>query len=187
MDYKIIYYYYNNGFACYYVEHDDKDSKFKQIDLMELNKPENRFHSYGLFETYEKNHKNLIKFKEDMITWTDEIKSVKIKTKSKKFYNLDYYKYYHHNDAVYLQFKSKNKKESLESIDKVNKTEFFIHERCRNSGLVILNDIYKNVKTECYGYDYTRFYTNELLVMKIPTKQGTIKIFNKDEIEYGKT
>ena len=182
MDYNVIYYYTNNELACY-IEHGDDLNEYKTIDIKELNKPEHKFHSFGLLDGYEKNHESLIRFKQNMITWMNEIKSVTVLTKFKKHYNLKYYKYFSHNDAAFLEFKRHNK-EMFDEMEFMNKEEYYIHERCRNSGLMTLNNDFKNKPTQCYGYDFTRFYVHQLLNMKIPKKQGkkeSLKI-----VEYGK-
>jgi hypothetical protein len=181
----IIYYYYNNEFA-YYIEHDDITDQLKFIDIRELNKPEHKFHHFGLFEDYEKTHEGLKRFKKDMIQWTDkEIKTVGIKTKTKKYCNLDYCnKYLSHNHAVYLFWKGKTDIQTLNSIEPVSKDEFFISERCVNSGLISINPGYINKPTEMYGYDYSRYYTNLLMRMKIPIKQGTKNVFQ--DVAFGK-
>ena len=82
-----------------------------------------------------------------MITWMNEIKSVTVLTKCKKHYNLKYHKYFNHNDAVYFEFKRHNTN-LLKEMEFMNKEEFYIHERCRNSGLMILNNDFKDKPTQ---------------------------------------
>ena len=60
--------------------------------------------------------------------------------------------------------------------------EFYIFERCLNSGLICLNLDYKNIPTQSFGYDFSRYYTNLLLGLKIPTRQG--KKLNLDKIDF---
>ena len=194
-EYTIIYYYSNNNIA-YYIEHNDDTNELKTMDFRDLSKPENKLKCYGSFENYLKTHKSLIQFKKDMIQWVEEIKSVEIKTALKKIegkekkirkrFNLDYYQYFNHNDAAILEFKKHYGKDNMEKIEPVDKEEFYIHKRTRNSGLVIVNDDYCNTPIQCYSYDYPRFYVHELLCMTVPLKRGCKKIFLETEINYDK-
>ena len=72
-------------------------------------------------------------------------------------------------------FSSKLCKEKLKLFESVNEEEFLIFERCSNSGLICLNLDYKNIQTDCYGYDFSRYYTNLLLDIKIPMCPGIKK------------
>ena len=180
-DYVIIYHYSKNE-TTYFIKHDDDLNTLTQIKIFEMNKKENRYHCFGLFDNYEKSHQSLIKFKNDMITWTNEIKNVKLKRKSGKYFSLNYYKYYNHNSAVLLEFKS-HSQNMLDLIEPMNKEEFYIHERCRNSGLIILNDEFKNKPVQCYSYDYTRFYVHELFNMQVPKNRGKKQVFENIDFE----
>ncbi len=40
--------------------------------------------------------------------------------------------------------------------------------------LIGLNPEYRNKPTQCYGYDFSRFYVNMMLDIKIPKKPGII-------------
>lgn len=181
MNYNVIYYFVENK-KIFYI--DDNDDKLKTMDLFNLNKPENKLHSFRLFEDYEKSHQDLIRFKKDFNVWVEEIKKVKLQVgRKKKFYKLDYKKYYSHNDAVYFYFTSKLCKEKLELFDNVSEDEFYIFERCVNSGLICLNLEYKNKPTKCFGYDFSRFYTNLLINLRIPIKPG--KKYNLKSVEFG--
>ena len=181
MDYKAIYYYIRNK-QIFYV--DDEDDELKTLDFSLLKKPENKIHSFRLFDGYGNSHQDLIRFKKDFNIWVNEIKQVPIQVgRKKKYYRLDYKRYYSHKDAVYYYFSSKLDKEKLERFDKVTEEEFYIFERCLNSGLICLNLDYKNKPTECYGYDFSRFYTNLLLGLRIPSKSGTKETL--EDIEMG--
>ena len=186
MDYKIIYYYYDSK-NIYYIE--DNSNELKTLDKLKVNWKENKFHSFRMFENYENSHTDLIRFKNDFNIWVNEIKSVKLKVGRKnKFYHLDYKKYFSHNDAVYYFFSSKLSKEKLELFENVDEEEFYIFERCLNSGLICLNLDYKNIPTDCYGYDFSRYYTNLLLDLKIPMCPGIKKKLENldfDNLDFG--
>ena len=170
MDYIAIYYYYDTS-NIYYI--DDNSDELKTLDKLKINWAENKFHSFRMFENYENTNTDLIRFKKDFNIWVNEIRSIKLKIgKKNKFYHLDYKKYFNHNDAVYYFFTSKLCKEKLELFESVNEDEFYIFERCLNSGLICLNLDYKNIPTDCYGYDFSRYYTNLLLDIKIPMCPG---------------
>ena len=148
MDYIAIYYYYDSS-NIYYI--DDNSDELKTLDKLKINWAENKFHSFRMFENYENTNTDLIRFKKDFNIWVNEIRSVKLKIgKKNKFYHLDYKKYFNHNDAVYYFFTSKLCKEKLELFESVNEDEFYIFERCLNSGLICLNLDYKNIPTDCY-------------------------------------
>ena len=186
MDYKVIYYYYDSK-NIYYIE--DNSNELKTLDKLKINWKENKFHSFRMFENYENTHTDLIRFKNDFNIWVNEIKSVKLKVGRKnKFYHLDYKKYFSHNDAVYYFFSSKLSKEKLELFESVNEEEFYIFERCLNSGLICLNLDYKNIPTDCYGYDFSRYYTNLLLDLKIPMCPGIKRKLDNldfDNLDFG--
>lgn len=137
-----------------------------------------------MFEDYHNTHNDLIRFKKDFTNEVEEIKKNPVKNpKTKKYFKLDYKKYHSHNDAVLFFFKSFVDKDVFDSFENVCKDEFYIYERCLNSGLITLNLEYKNKPTECYGQDFSRFYPNLLINLRIPQSKGK-KVFLKD-VEYG--
>ena len=172
MDYTTIYYYSDNS-SIFYI--DDESDELKSIDKLKPNWAENKYHSFRMFENFN--------------IWVNEIKTVKLKIGRKnKFYYLDYKKYFNHNDAVYYFFTSKLCKENLELFESVNEDEFYIFESCLNSGLICLNLDYKNISTDCYGYDFSRYYTNLLLKLQIPSTKGKKSKINNldfDNLDFG--
>jgi len=178
IDYKVIFYYRENSKACY-IRDDDDTNKLLTIDIKELNKPENKFHSFMMNNDYYKTYEDLIKYKNDFNQFHKEINSIWLKTKSGKKYKLYYKKYHNHNDAVLYYFFSKNEKSFMEEFEPITEDEFYIFERCYNAGLITLNLEYKNKPVQTYGNDYSRYYTNLLINMKIPTKPG-VKTTIKD-------
>ena len=65
-----------------------------------------------MFEDYEDTNTDLIRFKKDFNIWVNEIKSVKLKVGRKnKLFNLNFKKYFSHNDAAYYFSKCKLCKE----------------------------------------------------------------------------
>lgn len=182
MEYRVIYYYVENNEIIYI---DDLSDSLQKLDnILNLNKPEYKLHSFRMFESYENTHQDLIRFKTDFTNWVNEIKTVPIKVGRKnKYYRLDYKKFHNHNDAVYYYFASKNKKEQLELFENVNEDEFYIYERCLNSGLICLNLDYKKIPSQSYGYDFSRYYTNLLLSLRIPTTPGEKKILETVDLE----
>ena len=183
MDYNVIYYY-NVGGITNYIEDKDDTNTLKFIDVKELNKPIHKFHSFGLFEQYTKCYEDLIKFKVEFTKCCDEIKNIPLKTKLNKYYRIDYKKFHSHNDAVLFMFKNKITNELFDSFKKVSKEEFYIFERCLNSGLICLNLDYKNKPTKCYGYDFSRYYANMFQKISIPKSQGVVSSLEK--VEFGK-
>ena len=184
MEYNVIYYFLSNSIITYIRDDDDTNTLYT-MSFRELNKPENKYHSFRLFEDYENTHEDLIKFKTNFTKDVDEIKSKSIKDiRSKKYFKLDYKKYHSHSDAVLFFFKSTISSEDFNQFEQVNKDEFYIYERCLNSGLITLNLDYKNKLTQCYGTDFSRFYPNLLLSLKIPFVSG--KKEQLKNVEFGK-
>jgi len=183
MDYKVIYFYSQND-EVFYIEDEDKNNTLHETTMKELKNPENKFHHFHAFENYYKTHSDLIKFKEEFNTLTNEMKSVKLKTLNGKIYALYYKKFYNHNNAVLNVFLSRNKSNLMEQFEPITQEEFYIFERCLNSGLITLNLDYKNKETKCFGYDYSRYYTHLLTIMRIPTKAGVKHIL--DDVKWGK-
>lgn len=181
MDYKVIYFY-SQGDKVYYI--DENSNTLQTTTLSELKNPENKYHHFHAFEDYYKTHEDLIKFKNEFNILVDQIKSVKLKTVNGKLYSLNYKKFYNHNNAVLNVFLSRNQTGLMSSFEDITQQEFYIFERCLNSGLITLNLDYKNKPTECYGYDFSRYYTNLLNSMRIPTKTG--KIYKLDDVKWGK-
>jgi hypothetical protein len=186
MDYKVIYYY-STEKENHFI--DDDSDELKSVEKINFNFAQNKYHCFRMFEDYETTHTDLIRFKKDFNKWVEEIKSVKIQVgRKKKYYYLNYKKYFNHNDAVYYYFSSKLCKEKLELFEPINEDEFYIFERCLNSGLICLNLDYKNKPTQCYGYDFSRYYTNLLLSLRIPTSQGrklTLDKVDFSNLEFG--
>ena len=60
--------------------------------------PNNEVHHFEVFKGYEANDEGLIKYKTDLIKWSDELKENDI-------LNIDYLKYYCHYSAVEMMFK----------------------------------------------------------------------------------
>ena len=186
IDYKVIFYYRENSKAYYIMDIDNSNELFT-IDIKELNKPENKLHSFTMNNDYYKTHDDLIKYKSEFNQFHKEILSVWLSTKTGKKYKLDYKKFHNHNDAVLYYFFSKNEKSFMDKFEPITEDEFYIFERCYNAGLITLNLDYKNKQVQTYGNDYSRYYTNLLKNMKIPTKAGvktTIKYLD-NKLKFG--
>ncbi len=172
LNYNVIYYY-SEYDMIKYIEDADDTNELKTIEPKEINKPEHKFHYFRMFETYEASYNGLLAFKIDFNKWCNEIQSVPIKDGRKNYYyKLNYKKFLNHNNAVYSFFQSNVKSDRLESFESIDEDEFYIFERCLNSGLITLNLSYKNQPINAYGYDFSRYYPNMLLNLKLPTKPG---------------
>lgn len=172
-EYNVIFYYRENG-NMKYIHDIDKTNELFSIDIKEINKSKNKYHSFMMNQGYEKTHEDLIRYKNDFNIYHKEIMNEWIKTKSGKSFKLDYKKYHNHNDAVLYYFLSYNDKGFMDTYESIAEYEFYIIERCYNAGLITLNLDYKNKPTQCYGSDYSRYYTNLLLDIKIPIKRGEL-------------
>ena len=108
--------------------------------------PNNEVHHFEVFKGYEANDEGLIKYKTDLIKWSDELKANDI-------LNIDYLKYYCHYSAVEMMFKRlcKGKYEHFEDIDR---TESSWIEKTHNGGLTFCSP----GTHQSYGYDFSSFY-----------------------------
>ena len=143
-----------------------------------------QYNYYESFKGYEAIHESLIQYKNDFIKWNNEIKSM-------PNCSVDYTKYYNHESAVTMTFKSKaTKAVNALNCEPITYKEFAYFERCNNGGLITLDEQYKEKETECYGYDFSSFYPS-MLAMKgfqIPTKEGELIHYTEldyDNLEYG--
>jgi hypothetical protein len=167
----------------YYLD-DDSDDLYEQTLYEKSIDSKLNANYFESFKGYEITHESLIQFKHDFIRWNNELKSM-------PNYSLDYTKYFNHESAVTITFKSKsNNTINALKCDPIKYFEFRFFEKCNNGGLMSLDEQYKHIPTECYGYDFSSFYPS-MLAMKgfqIPTKEGKVKHFaslNYDNLQYG--
>ena len=178
-NYKVYYYYYDMNEAVYMT---DEDDEVRRCDLQEIF--HEKSHQFSMLQGYDNTESDLKRFKKDFNILCDALKKVSIKTKSSKYFSIKYKKYFNHNDAVLYNWKAYHKAETLKKFERVSKTEFYIMERCYNSGLITLNLDYKEKPVMCYSRDFSSYYSNLLINMKIPYREG--KVYNLDSVEYGK-
>jgi hypothetical protein len=140
---------------------------------------------------YSQSHEDLLKFKLDMINMSTDIKKVKIATSrdptKRKFYNLDYLSYPSHSAAAKMQFhQATGNRMSRIKDSPVYADEFYFHEKMLKSGLMTLNPDYRNIVTDCYGYDFSRYYVHLMIdkEFKFPIQAGIEKRFKS--INYGR-
>lgn len=134
---------------------------------------------FELFKGYEMDKSNLIQYKEDFNKWAKEIHPI-----------VDYKKYFNHDSAVRMVFQSKSKsKINSLNLDDITFKEFTFFENCPNSGLMSFDDNFKDLEINAHGYDFSAFYPNMLLKIKLATKQGKRKklksIENYGNLAYG--
>lgn len=133
---------------------------------------------FELFKGYEMDLKSLIQYKEDFNKWAKEIRPI-----------VDYKKYYNHDFAVRLVFESKSKNQVEElKLDDITFKEFVFFEKCPNSGLMSFDDSFKDLEIDAHGYDFSAFYPNMLLKIKLATKQGKrkkLKSIDLENLAYG--
>lgn len=176
-------YFYQIGQIVYFID-DDSDDLYEQTLKEKLNEAKLQYNYYESFKGYETIHESLIQFKQDFTKWNNEIKSV-------PHCSVDYTKYYNNESAVTMTFKSKASI-AIKALkcEPVTYKEFAYYERCNNGGLITLDDKYKNISTQSYGYDFSSFYPS-MLAMKgfqIPTKEGKLKHYaslDYNNLQYG--
>ena len=74
LNYTVIYYY-SQCDSIHYIEDLDDTNELKSIEHKELNRPDNKFHCFRMFENYEASYNGLLAFKIDFNKWCDEIQS----------------------------------------------------------------------------------------------------------------
>ncbi|MEN9946856.1 MAG: hypothetical protein RLZZ293_1242 [Pseudomonadota bacterium] len=176
-------YFYQIGQTVYFVD-DDSDNLYEQTLQEKLDDAKAQYNYFESFKGYETTHDSLIQFKNDFNKWNAEIKSI-------PNCSIDYTKYYNHESAVTMTFKSKSTS-AIKAIhwEPITYKEFAYFERCNNGGLITLDERYKNKIVQSYGYDFSSFYPS-MLAMKgfqIPTKEGKLKHFAEldfDNLQYG--
>ena len=176
---SLIYYYVKNEKVVYMT---DENDEIKEMDIINIQCKGIR--KFRLLDGYDSEYEALRRFKKDFNEWCDNLKTVAIKTKTGKYYRLDYKKYYSHKDAVFRFWKKFVDKDVLKKFEDIKDKEFYIIERCGNGGLITLNLNYKEKITQCYGNDFSSFYPNLMKDMQIPYKQG--KILNLESVTFGK-
>jgi hypothetical protein len=176
-------YFYQVGQIVYFID-DASDDLYEQCITEKLEEAKAEFNYFESFKGYETTHESLIQFKNDFNKWDQEIKSI-------PNCSVNYTKYYNHESAVKMTFMSKASTQiKALNCDQITYKELAYFERCNNGGLITMDEQYKNVVTECYGYDYSSFYPS-MLAMKgfqIPTKEGKLKRFinlDYDHLQYG--
>lgn len=188
MSYQIICYYFSFP-NIHYVDFNDDTNELQIMHHSELYGPTTKIHGFRLMNGYTNTYEDLIRYKNDFKREVTEIKSIKIKNKvTKKFFNLDYTSYYSHKDVVFFFFKSAVSSKRFNIFEPVNEDEFYIYERCLNSGLISLNLEYKNKPTQCYGQDFSRYYPNLMQKLCLPTKAGikqNLETVAFDKLQFG--
>lgn len=148
------------------------------------------YNYFELFKGYECSLDGLKLFNENLIEWAYVLR---------KIYNIDYLKFYKHDDAVYnifLNYSTNNIKkyihqDGIEQSPAIKDIEFFMYEKCANSALMTINETIKNVKIQCYGYDCPSYYPHllgsDLFDFKFPIREGKkSKMINlKKQLKYG--
>jgi hypothetical protein len=150
---------------------------------------------FEMLTGYKQTHDELRKFKQDMIKMSAKIKRVKLMTSNdpikRKFYNLDYLAQESHSSATTTQFmKATGNRMTRLKGSPVQSDEFYFHEKMLKSGLMTLNPKYKGVATDCYGYDFSRYYVHLMIdkELKFPLQEGVPKRYisvNFTKLQFG--
>ena len=111
------------------------------------------------------------------------LKSVPIMSKGGTVFRINYLDSRSHTGAVISRFTrcNLNKGLKMEPGMRMDREEFYFHEKSNGSGLMTLNIDYKGKFVNAYGYDYSRFYPHILRDkdFKFPLFAGTAKRFKK--------
>jgi len=150
-------------YICYYQQYEDYvcyHSNTKEITI--INKlPDNPPRHYEMLNEYDPTHEELIRFSNDFAKWIK-------KMKTRKYFSIDYLKYYNHHIATVRQFKilCKGLYENIEDVDII---EYMWINRCHNGGLLYCKE---GNYIKCFGYDFKNNHPMRLTEFRFPTKKG---------------
>lgn len=190
--YKKLYFFVEDSQATYITEDSDEQMTMDFKDMMGMNDYQKI--NMCIFVGYEKTLDELKQFKADYNTWCEEIHSkhcftIKNKRGQEKKFRIQMENYKSIQHATYQLFKNfcpiKDIKSTLEPMEA---TEYLIHQQCLRSGLITMNNDYRETTQQIYGYDFSSEYPNFLCNLVFPRKTGTkiiLKEINWDKIQYG--
>jgi hypothetical protein len=164
--------------------------------------------AFEMFKGYSHTSEGLIRFKADMIEMNEDLLKYKVlprerteKEKDNKIFlnkiSFDYLSYKNHSDAIREKFhkstlvNGKGKQKLLTTdLNRVDSQEFYFHKGASASGLMVLNDKFKDKYKECYGYDYSKFYSHLMSDkgFRFPIGPGVakrIKTINYEALQFG--
>ena len=165
-------------FYVYYQENNlitllDENNEIKTITKVEKIKLEDEYNFFEMFQCYEPTEQSMIKFKKDLIKWNEQTSNYKFRK-----IQIDYASYRNNDTAVLCTFR-RFCEDSLKSIkpERVTYNEHWFMGNCHNGGLCYFDYEYKDKLIDCYGSDYSGFYTTILgeSDFQIAIKQGKRK------------
>lgn len=187
-EYSILFYFLDDSNTAQYITDSSDDIQSSSFDDLMGNNLYQKV-NLGIFVGYDKTIDELKQFKIDYLEWCDEIQNRHCFTiKDKKFrIKMNTYKSIQH--ATYELFKNfcpvKDLKQLIEPVDF---TEYMIHQQCLRSGLITLDNKYRETTQDIYGYDFSSEYPNFLCNLVFPKCSGyksIIKEINWSKLEYG--
>jgi hypothetical protein len=180
-----IVFYFKVGNEFRYIRDDDDENKFYKTNKFK--------YGYITFEglRMDPNYRSLCEYKRRFNECNEQLRSI---SKTIIFSdNGESGKHISNHWCVYnVFFKACNyiitKRLNLDMPKICDYDEFMTIESTDNGGLQYFNEAYKNVVTECFGYDYPAFYPSllgaEWSELKIPTNKGTAMKF--ESLNFGK-
>lgn len=188
--YKVRFFYESDN-LIYYINSDDETTLHEQTKQQKTDDNyDNNYHYFEMFDDdkYTGNIDGLINFKNDMIKWNDECKSMFV---DKNNYYISYFAYKNHTHAVLATF---NKTSSIKinslNIPSIKYYEHTYFCKTNNGGLQKLRDKFKCKDVECFGYDYSSYFPTLLAIsdFKIGICEGIetkIEELDYENLKYG--
>ncbi|RZK26951.1 MAG: hypothetical protein EOO43_01220 [Flavobacterium sp.] len=174
---KTICFYYSTGhiYRCIY----DESDKVYEVNTLDYKQCKN----YRMNERYEACDEDLVKFRDDLIKWNDEIKQFFFKNKDKKVLKIDVFNYNTINEAVYNNVLVNSDQTKIHAIPDIQFSEFVMMQNCKTCGLMTIEKDILEQEVQSYGYDYSKFYYQMMKKIRIPISKPEYYVL--DEIDFG--
>ena len=153
------------------------------IEVKELDYNQNK--NYRMNNYYKAIDKDLYKFRDDLITFNEEIMEHFFKNKTTgKIFKLNVFNNYTINDAVLHNIKINSEQIKINAIPDIGFKEFVMIENCLSCGLMNVKRDIIGEPTQTYGYDFAKYYYYMMKKIRIPTSAPIFQVMQ--EIDYNK-
>lgn len=126
----------------------------------------------------------LFRFKDDLIKFNTELKSILFKNPKNQCFRIDIFNYNTITEAIYNTVIINSQQKIINEIETIDKIEFKMLENCISSALMTIDKTILKKPIECYGYDFSKFYYQMLKRIKIPNCKPEYKVI--ETIDYTK-
>lgn len=157
-------------YKCLY----NDETQIRTLSKLDIKQTKN----YKMNCYYDESDEDLFKFREDLLRYNDEIKSVFFKNKDKKIFKIDIFNYNTITDTVINNILVNTNQDILKTIPSIDFREFCVFQNCLSCGLMTIDKTILNQPIKCYGYDYSKFYYNIMKKIRIPIDRPEYTVIN---------